>query len=73
MYIQSSDILNYEKEYMLIIKYAQSAREDVLILRIKKKKRLTRNVLTIKKQNITLRKFVMFYYIDSVIFFPKMF
>ena len=34
-----SNTLNYEKEYMLIIKYAQSAREDVFILRIKKKKK----------------------------------
>ena len=58
---------------MLIIKYAQSARGDVLILRIKKKKRSTRSVLTIKKQNIILRKFVIFYYIDNVIFFSKMF
>ena len=37
MYIQSSDILKYEKEYILIIKYAHSARENVFILRIKKR------------------------------------
>ena len=61
-----------KKKYISYKVCAKCVRRRINIANKKEKKRLTQSVLTTKKQNITLKKFVMFYYIDNVIFFSKM-